>query len=114
VFFAGFEDHPQYRISQGQSRGAGGMVSFYLKKAEYAAVILRSVSLILFAESLGGVETLITYPLVQTHAAIPEAMRLSAGINDRLLRLSTGIEDADDLIADLAQAFESCKHRSYK
>jgi cystathionine gamma-synthase len=85
------------------------MVSFYLKYSEDAAVLLRGVSLILFAESLGGVETLITYPLVQTHAAIPEAMRLSAGVNEKLIRLSVGIEDPEDLIADLSQAFQKCK-----
>jgi cystathionine gamma-synthase len=67
------------------------------------------VSLILFAESLGGVESLITYPLVQTHGAIPEAMRLSAGVNDRLVRLSVGIEDSDDIIADLDAALSRCK-----
>jgi cystathionine gamma-synthase len=62
----------------------------------------------MFAESLGGVESLVTYPLVQTHAAIPEAMRLAAGVNDRLIRLSVGIEAADDLIADLQNAFVQC------
>ncbi|MDR3336663.1 MAG: PLP-dependent aspartate aminotransferase family protein [Treponema sp.] len=114
VFYPGFEDHPQYRLSREQARGDGGMVSFYLKHAEDVAVLLRSVSLILFAESLGGVETLITYPLVQTHSAIPEAMRLSAGVNDRLIRLSVGIEDPEDLIADLSQAIETCKKERNK
>jgi cystathionine gamma-synthase len=109
VFYTGFEDHPQYKLSRSQARGNGGMISFYLKHSEDVAVILRSVSIILFAESLGGVESLITYPLVQTHSAIPEEMRLSAGVNDRLMRLSVGIEDADDLIADLDTAFKQCK-----
>jgi cystathionine gamma-synthase len=104
VFFTGFPDHPQYAISQKQARGHSGMVSFYLKDAAMAPKVLSKVKLILFAESLGGVESLITYPLVQTHAAIPEAMRLSAGVNDRLMRLSIGIEDPDDLIADIDQA----------
>jgi cystathionine gamma-synthase len=85
------------------------MISFYLRKPEYVPVILRNLSLILFAESLGGVESLITFPLVQTHGAIPEAMRLSAGVNDRLLRLSVGIEDEEDIKNDLASAFERCK-----
>jgi cystathionine gamma-synthase len=80
------------------------MVSFYLKKAEDVPEVLKRVRLILFAESLGGVESLITYPVVQTHAAIPEEMRLSAGVNDRLMRLSCGIEDAGDIIADLQTA----------
>jgi cystathionine gamma-synthase len=108
VFYPGFEDHPQYELSRSQARGFGGMISFYLKDAENVQLVLRQVSLILFAESLGGVESLITYPLVQTHGAIPEAMRLSAGVNDRLMRLSVGIEDPDDIIADLKKAFYSC------
>jgi cystathionine gamma-synthase len=108
VFFTGFEDHPQYALSKSQSRGFGGMLSFYLKNPRDVPVLLKSVSLILFAESLGGVESLITYPLVQTHAAIPEEMRLAAGVNDRLMRLSVGIEDPDDLIADLDGAFRQC------
>jgi cystathionine gamma-synthase len=105
VFYPGFEDHPQYALSQRQARGFGGMISFYLRDAAFAPVLLKHVSLILFAESLGGVESLITYPLVQTHEAIPEAMRLAAGVNDRLMRLSIGIEDPDDIIKDLQQAF---------
>ncbi|MDR2135519.1 MAG: PLP-dependent aspartate aminotransferase family protein [Treponema sp.] len=108
VFYTGFEDHPQFRLSAAQARGHSGMISFYLKRAADVPVILRSVSLILFAESLGGVESLITYPLVQTHSAIPEPMRLSAGVNDRLMRLSVGIESPDDLIADLDAAFKRC------
>jgi cystathionine gamma-synthase len=109
VFYTGFEDHPQYKLSRSQARGNGGMISFYLKSPGDAEVLLRSVSLILFAESLGGVESLITYPLIQTHGAIPEAMRLSAGVNDRLMRLSVGIEDAGDIIADLDRALNKCK-----
>ncbi|AEF81297.1 trans-sulfuration enzyme family protein [Leadbettera azotonutricia] len=106
VFYTGFEDHPQYKLSQKQSRGFGGMISFYLKDIADVPSLLKNVSLILFAESLGGVESLITYPLVQTHGAIPEAMRLQAGVNDRLMRLSVGIEDPDDLVADLTEAFK--------
>jgi cystathionine gamma-synthase len=105
VFYTGFEDHPQYALSCSQSRGHNGMISFYLKNAAEVPALIQSVSLILFAESLGGVESLITFPLVQTHAAIPESMRLASGINDKLVRLSVGIEDADDLIADLDGAF---------
>ncbi|MDR2551890.1 MAG: PLP-dependent aspartate aminotransferase family protein [Treponema sp.] len=104
VFYTGFADHPQAALSAAQSRGHNGMVSFYVKSRTEAEQVLKRVKLILFAESLGGVESLITYPLVQTHGAIPEAMRLSAGVNDRLLRLSTGIENPDDIIADLAEA----------
>lgn len=108
VFFTGFTDHPHYALSCSQARGFGGMISFYVKDPGDVPILLKRVSLILFAESLGGVESLITYPLVQTHRAIPEAMRKATGINDRLLRLSVGIEDGDDLIADLADAFTHC------
>jgi cystathionine gamma-synthase len=111
VFFTGFEDHPQYALSRSQARGFGGMISFYFKNSAYVPVLLESLSLILFAESLGGVESLVTFPLVQTHAAIPEAMRLSAGVNERLIRLSAGIENAEDLVADLDAAFKQCKKR---
>jgi cystathionine gamma-synthase len=104
VFYTGFGDHPQYGLSAAQSRGHNGMISFYVHDRAEAEKVLQKVSLILFAESLGGVESLITYPLVQTHGAIPEAMRLSAGVNDRLLRLSVGIENPSDIIADLEQA----------
>jgi cystathionine gamma-synthase len=111
VFFTGFEDHPQYALSRSQARGFGGMISFYFKNPAYVPVLLESLSLILFAESLGGAESLVTFPLVQTHAAIPEAMRLSAGVNDRLMRLSVGIENPEDLIADLDAAFKQCKKK---
>jgi cystathionine gamma-synthase len=79
-------------------------VSFYVNDKKDAERVLKKVSLVLFAESLGGVESLITYPLAQTHNAIPEAMRLAAGVNDKLLRLSVGIENPADIIADLEQA----------
>ena len=106
VFYTGFPDHPEYALSCAQSRGFGGMISFYLKDAADAPKMLKSVKLILFAESLGGVETLLTYPVEQTHKAIPEAMRLSAGVNDRLLRLSIGIENVGDLLEDLDEALK--------
>jgi cystathionine gamma-synthase len=85
------------------------MISFYVKNPADAAVLLKSLNLILVAESLGGVDSLITYPLVQTHGAIPEALRLSAGVNEKLLRLSVGIEDVNDIIGDLDQAFKHCE-----
>jgi len=106
VFFTGFKDHPQYELSKRQARGHNGMVSFYLKNEDDAPKLLQKVKLILFAESLGGVESLITYPIVQTHSAIPEPMRLSAGVNSKLIRLSLGIENYRDLIADLEQALD--------
>jgi cystathionine gamma-synthase len=86
--------------------GYGGMLSFNVTDAALVPQILRRVRLVLFAESLGGVESLITYPATQTHADIPAEVRERLGITDRLLRLSVGIEDAEDLIADLAQALE--------
>ncbi|MDR2792750.1 MAG: PLP-dependent aspartate aminotransferase family protein [Treponema sp.] len=104
VFYTGLSDHPQLAVSQRQARGHNGMISFYVKDARIIPSILKAVKLVLFAESLGGVESLITYPLVQTHDAIPEEMRLSAGINEKLLRLSVGIENPDDIIADLDAA----------
>lgn len=86
--------------------GKGGMISFELDRTETAKQILSRVNTILYAESLGGVETLITYPILQTHADVPEDVRNTLGINERLLRLSVGIEDVDDLIADLEAALE--------
>jgi cystathionine gamma-synthase len=106
VFYTGFDDHPQAALSAAQSRGHNGMISFYVKDKPLVERVLKKVKVILFAESLGGVESLVTFPLVQTHGAIPEAMRLAAGVNDRLLRLSVGIENPADIIADLEQALE--------
>jgi cystathionine gamma-synthase len=104
VFWTGFEDHPQFALSQKQARGHSGMISFYLNEQRLVGQLLQKVKLVMFAESLGGTESLVTYPLEQTHSAIPEAMRLAVGVNDRLVRLSVGIEDPHDIIADLAQA----------
>ena len=83
-----------------------GMISFTVKNAELATGILKNIRLITFAESLGGTESLLTYPTIQTHPDVPKAQKEKLGITDRLLRLSVGIENPDDLIADLAQAFE--------
>jgi cystathionine beta-lyase/cystathionine gamma-synthase len=85
--------------------GAGGMISFSVSDEPTAKKILESVKIIQYAESLGGVESLITYPMLQTHADMPEAERLARGIDARFLRLSVGLEAADDLTADLEQAF---------
>ncbi|MDM5339178.1 methionine biosynthesis PLP-dependent protein [Fictibacillus enclensis] len=86
--------------------GRGGMISFRLKKEEWVPRFLKSVNLITFAESLGGVESLVTYPATQTHADIPEEIRTARGVCNRLLRLSVGIEDENDLINDLKQALD--------
>ena len=104
VIYPGLEEHPGYKIMKKQARGFGSMVTFQLDTTEKALSVLERVRLIKYAESLGGVETLITYPTTQTHADVPEELRLKNGITPQTLRLSVGIENADDLIADLEQA----------
>ena len=104
VLYAGLPEHPAYALSRSQSDGFGGMISLRVDSAETAERVLTHVRVITFAESLGGTESLITYPLTQTHSDVPEEMRARLGITDTLLRLSVGIEDADDLTADLTQA----------
>ncbi|MCH5339202.1 MAG: PLP-dependent transferase, partial [Acetatifactor sp.] len=84
--------------------GIGGMISFELDSVETVKHLLEGVNMIMFAESLGGTETLVTYPLTQTHESIPEEIRQKLGINERFVRISIGIEDVRDIIADLAQA----------
>lgn len=105
VYYPALPHHPGYEIGQKQSSGNTGIFSFRMKDARLVEPILRHLDLIAFAESLGGVESLLTYPAVQTHADIPEEIRRKVGVDDRLLRYSVGIEDAEDLIADLDQAF---------
>lgn len=109
VYYAGLEDHPGYEISRRQATGFGAMISFSVTSASLACRVLERVKLIKYAESLGGVESLITYPMLQTHADVPEEERIRKGIDDRLLRLSVGLESAKDIIADLAQAMEEDK-----
>ena len=104
VYYVGDPDHPHYARSLSQTSGFGAMISFRTDTHERAVEVLGKTKLILFAESLGGTESLITYPLVQTHGSIPPAMRDALGIDDRLLRLSVGIEDVTDLIDDLEVA----------
>jgi cystathionine gamma-synthase len=106
VYFVGLPEHPSYTISQRQATGHGGMISFSLKSSIGVDKLLRGGDMILFAESLGGVETLITYPMTQTHASIPKEVREKQGITDRLLRLSVGIEDAGDIVRDLEKMLE--------
>ncbi|NLM20784.1 MAG: PLP-dependent transferase [Peptococcaceae bacterium] len=104
VHYVGLPSHPDYEISCKQASGFGGMISFTVDSAETARRILSGVRTIFYAESLGGVESLITYPILQTHADVPEETRAALGITDRLLRLSVGIEATEDLIADLEEA----------
>ncbi|PWF26725.1 trans-sulfuration enzyme family protein [Ancrocorticia populi] len=107
VFYVGLEDHPGYAVNASQARGAGAMISFRTDTVEIAHRVLERVKLITFAESLGGTESLITYPMVQTHPDVPEAVREHLGITDTLLRLSVGLENVDDLKSDLSQALSS-------
>jgi cystathionine gamma-synthase len=109
VYYPALPHHPGHEVQNRQSSGNTGIFSFRLKDARYVEPILRHIKLIAFAESLGGVESLMTYPSVQTHADIPLEIRQAIGVDDRLLRFSVGIEHADDLISDLAQALEAAK-----
>jgi cystathionine beta-lyase/cystathionine gamma-synthase len=106
VHYPGLKAHPDHDLMARDCRGFGAMIAFEVDKPELVEQILLKTELISFAESLGGVESLITFPEVQTHADIPMELRQRLGINNRLLRLSVGIEDSDDLIADLEQALE--------
>jgi cystathionine beta-lyase len=106
VYWPGFESHPNHEVAKKQMRGFGGMISFTLKgnNLEDALEIVKKVHLFALAESLGGVESLIGHPATMTHASIPKEIREQSGVVDSLIRLSVGIEDADDLIQDLELA----------
>jgi cystathionine beta-lyase/cystathionine gamma-synthase len=106
VYWPGFTDHPGHEIAKAQMRGFGGMISFELKNdsVEEAKRVLSSTKVFALAESLGGVESLINHPASMTHASIPREERIKNGLSDSLIRLSVGIEDAEDLIEDLKQA----------
>ena len=108
VYYPGLPEHPGYEIMKKQARGFGSMITFQVDSKEHALQILKQVRMIKFAESLGGVETLITYPTTQTHADVPEEVRLKNGITPCTLRLSTGIEDIEDLLGELSEVFENC------
>lgn len=106
VLWVGFEDHPNHDVARKQMRGYGGMISFTLKSdsIDDAVAVLKSTKLFALAESLGGVESLIGHPATMTHGSIPREERIKNGLADSLIRLSVGIEDVEDLIADLEQA----------
>ena len=106
VYYPGLPEHPGFALQSRQAAGFGGMVSFKVTSAELAKNVLARLKLIAFAESLGGVESLLTYPLAQTHAEMPQELLARTGLDDKLLRLSVGIEAVADLIADLQQALE--------
>jgi len=104
VVYPGLASHPQHEIAKRQQRGFGAMISFDVGSLEAARSLLNRVKLCSLAESLGGVETLISHPALMTHASIPAERRLEIGITDGLIRISVGIEDVEDLIADLEHA----------
>lgn len=107
VIYPGLPEHPGHEIMKKQARGFGAMITFDLDTKEHAIALLEKVRMIKFAESLGGVETLITYPTTQTHADVPVEIREKNGITDSTLRLSVGVEDSKDLIAELEAVFKS-------
>lgn len=107
VYYVGFEDHKDYAVTKKQTTGFGGMISFAVDSYETVQKILKNVDMIMFAESLGGTETLITYPTTQTHEDTPKDIKDKLGITDCFLRLSVGIENAEDIIADLDRAINA-------
>ena len=107
VFYPGLPSHPQHALARRQMQGFGGMLAFELGSLEHARRLLNRVGLMALAESLGGVESLISHPATMTHASVPADRRAALGITDGLVRISVGIEDVDDLTADLAQALEA-------
>ena len=104
VYYVGFEDHKDYDVTLKQTTGFGGMISFTVDSEETVMKILKNVDMIMFAESLGGTETLITYPTTQTHEDTPEDVKEKLGITRSFLRMSVGIENPDDISADLDRA----------
>lgn len=106
VLYAGLPEHPGYELNASQARGAGSMLSFYVDSRETALRVLEKVKLVTFAESLGGTESLITHPELQTHRDMSPEERARVGITGSLLRLSVGLENPEDLIRDLLQAME--------
>ena len=113
VIYPGLPEHPGYEIMKKQARGFGAMLTFQLESKEFALAILENVRMIKFAESLGGVETLITYPTTQTHADVPKEIREKNGITEATLRLSVGIENIKDLIAELEKVFKEIEGELY-
>jgi len=106
VYYPGLPTHPQYELAKRQMRGFGGMIAFELGSLEAARRLLNTVRLHALAESLGGVESLISHPATMTHASVPAERRAAIGITDGLVRISAGIEDIEDLKDDLTQALD--------
>lgn len=113
VIYPGLSEHPGYEIMKRQARGFGAMLTFQLESKEFALGILEKVRMIKFAESLGGVETLVTYPTTQTHADVPKELREKNGITECTLRLSVGIEDVKDLLGELTKVFDEVESELY-
>jgi cystathionine beta-lyase/cystathionine gamma-synthase len=107
VYYPGLPDHPQHALARQQMRGFGGMIAFDVGSLEGARTVLERVRLMALAESLGGVETLISHPASMTHASVPPERRMAIGLTDGLVRISAGIEDVDDLREDLTQALDA-------
>jgi cystathionine gamma-lyase len=106
VYYPGLPSHPQHDLARRQMRGFGGMLSFEMGSLDAARAVLNHVRLHALAESLGGVESLISHPASMTHASVPAERRAALGLTDGLVRISAGIEDIDDLKDDLAQALD--------
>jgi cystathionine beta-lyase/cystathionine gamma-synthase len=104
VIYPGLPSHPQHELAKRQMKGFGGMLSFEVGSFEEARRVCNGVRLMALAESLGGVETLMTHPASMTHASVPPERRAAIGLSDNLVRISAGIEDVQDLIDDLTQA----------
>jgi cystathionine gamma-lyase/cystathionine beta-lyase/cystathionine gamma-lyase/homocysteine desulfhydrase len=104
VFYPGLPGHPQHELAKRQMSGFGSMIAFETGSLENANKMLRKVRVCSLAESLGGVETLISHPATMTHAGVGEEVRRKIGITDGMVRISVGIEDVDDILADLEQA----------
>ena len=109
VIYPGLAEHPGYEVMKRQARGFGAMLTFRAESREFALAVLEKVKLIQYAESLGGVETLITYPTTQTHADVPKEIREKNGITESTLRMSVGIEDVKDLLAELDDVFREIR-----
>uniref|UniRef100_A0AAR2LYK8 Cystathionine gamma-lyase n=1 Tax=Pygocentrus nattereri TaxID=42514 RepID=A0AAR2LYK8_PYGNA len=110
VIFPGLPSHPQHELMKKQCTGCSGMITFFIKgKLEHATTFLSNLKLFALAESLGGYESLAEHPAIMTHASVPENERMELGISDTLIRLSVGLEDEEDIIADLAQALSAAK-----
>jgi len=106
VVYPGLASHPQHKLAKKQMSGFGGMITFFIKGGvKESKKFLQGLELFALAESLGGVESLVEHPAIMTHASVPKKVRESIGLSDNLIRLSVGLEDVNDLIADLENGF---------